>query len=220
MNFIYVYYINNLPFYVGKTKRPYSRFLDHLYEDELFKNVNRIDLCTTNTYEEATYFEKYYIGYFRPSYNKRSLYEKFQNFGLIHQFESLSLDEFNKKYSKYKPTQKAKASNKITFHGRTYPSENQFIREIFKGQNVKVVRQLRSRLMKRRNCDINDAYEIILNNKDKYFNKQNDFEEIEKFIINHPEMTIKSIANVLGISVERVRSRRIDLISKGIIKLK
>lgn len=220
MYFIYAYYINDVPLYVGKTKFPYARFRTHVYEDKTFEKVNRIDLCSINTIDEAKYYEKYYISHFSPSNNKKDVIVKYQDFGLLHQFDSYSIDEFIKMFKNYKTNEHSTSHGKFVFHDKTYPSEHQFIRENIEGYNVKHIRHLRNKVMKNYNCNIEHAYELIIEYGVDYFKKNYDYREIDKFIIENQNMTIKQTSEALGITVDKVKSRRIDLISKGLLSLK
>lgn len=219
MYFIYIYYVNNEPLYIGKTKNPYTRYKEHLYEQPVFEKVDRIDICSINTQEEASYFEKYYISIINPKINSKGIKTKYQNLGNIHPFTVYDIGRFEKCFSKYQTDIKEK-KKELVFAGKRYPSEAQFIRENIKGKNVKHVRHLRNKVMREYNCDIYKAYELILKHGVDYFGKKYEYSKIDDFIINNPNLNIKQIAAELNESFDKIKSRRVDLISKGIISIK
>lgn len=68
--YLYKYYVNEKLVYIGKTKRPYKRYVEHLKKDEKFYNVNFIEVAEVNQEIKMDVLELFLINNEKPIWNK------------------------------------------------------------------------------------------------------------------------------------------------------
>ena len=67
--YVYIYYKENIVMYVGQTIAPYERYMQHLKEDDVFKEVNTVKILECNSRIDMDIIEMYYINKLRPLLN-------------------------------------------------------------------------------------------------------------------------------------------------------
>jgi hypothetical protein len=67
--FVYKYYVKDELVYIGRTDKPFKRYLEHAHEDSRFKTVTRFDLFECASKADMVLLERVLIGKYTPPWN-------------------------------------------------------------------------------------------------------------------------------------------------------